>query len=397
MSIPRILIFSHDGRGLGHLRRLSHLGKALQGRASVLFLTGLREASWLVPPSCEFVHVPSRDSLTASRSRQWQREPFIPQGTRHSFSIRNSLIKATVEAFEPDALIVDYLPLGIDEEIAELVFGLHCCKKYYISRGVLGDPTSVKMEVLTPRSVEALRTRFHRIFVMSDPKIVNTIAEYGLDNLLANKVVYTGYAVDPPNQLQIDAVRDTRGIPSDVPWIVCSAGGGKDGEDLIQKCWEISQMFPDAYFDIIAGPRSRLRFSEQFNSGNRVMVRDADIMSLPIIHAAADVVITRGGYNSLMEASIGSAKIIVVPISWDYEQRDHARRLSTYRDLRILHDLHDLDIELEKVMGLGRPLPLDRRAIRLDGAQTTAALILDDLCLEGKENITETPDRSYAL
>ena len=36
-------------------------------------------------------------------------------------------------------------------------------------------------------------------------------------------------------------------MPSDAKWVVCSAGGGKEGEQLIQRCWEIAQIFPDRF------------------------------------------------------------------------------------------------------------------------------------------------------
>lgn len=51
----RILIFVHDGRGLGHLRRLCRLADQLKHDASVLFVTGHRDASYLVPKDCEYI------------------------------------------------------------------------------------------------------------------------------------------------------------------------------------------------------------------------------------------------------------------------------------------------------------------------------------------------------
>ena len=135
----------------------------------MLFTTGLREASWLVPQECEFVHLPNRDSLSRRLSRQWVRPPFLKE-ERRAQSLRPALLRAIVESFEPHALIVDYLPLGIDEELLELVFGLSSCRKYFISRGILGDPAKVRKEVLTPLALDALRTRFDRIIVLCDPR-----------------------------------------------------------------------------------------------------------------------------------------------------------------------------------------------------------------------------------
>jgi predicted glycosyltransferase len=120
MKQPKILIFAHDGRGLGHLRRLARLGKALQGTAAVLFVAGHREASWLIPPECEFVHIPSLDSTDKRRSRQWGRKPFCLAGAGFGRNLRRAIVKACVDEFRPDALIVDYLPLGMFDELEEI-------------------------------------------------------------------------------------------------------------------------------------------------------------------------------------------------------------------------------------------------------------------------------------
>jgi|HubBroStandDraft_1064217.scaffolds.fasta_scaffold00503_10 predicted glycosyltransferase len=399
MTMPRILIFIHDGRGLGHLRRLSILAQRLQGAASVLFLTGLREASWIVPPNCEFIHIPNIDSLESDRSQQWLRDPFLPEGSRHSATIRPRLIRATVEAFEPDALIVDYLPLGRGEELHDIVFGRPECKKYYISRGVLGKPEEVRKDVFTPTCLEALRTKFCRILVMSDPCMVDTVQEYGFDPILASKVTYAGYAVNQPTQAQLQAARRARGISSRDRWVVCSAGGGKSGEQLVQRCWELSRLFPEAYFDIVAGPRARLKLQElDQKSSNRVIVVDANTTNLPIMHAAADVVITRAGYNSLLEASVGAAHIIAVPIPWDYEQQDHVRRLANHRLLHIVEDIDEIDVVLERVINLDSPAPLTSTKIGLTGADIAAHVILQDLLRHpnATNNPTNVPDWSYA-
>jgi predicted glycosyltransferase len=103
------------------------------------------------------------------------------------------------------------------------------------------------------------------------------------------------------------------------------------------------------------------------------------------MHAAADVVVIRGGYNSLLEACVGSANIVVVPIPGDFEQQDHARRLRAYRDLTIIHALGELDQAVEALMTAGPRARLDGSVIQLAGVDIAAKVILDDL-LASKDN-----------
>lgn len=377
---PRVLVFTHDGRGLGHLRRLGRLGSVLQQHASVLFLTGHREASWLVPSECEFIHLPNLDSLDPRRSRQWGRKPFLQNGLSIGRAMRRQIIHSVVETYRPDALVLDYLPLGMDDEMKECVTGLTQCRRYFIVRGILGRPDQVYRTVLTPAALEALREQYHMILVMSDSKIVDIRREYSLEERLADKLVYVGYAAEPISREKIVNARASRKRTKDAKWVVCTAGGGKEGEVLIQRCWELAQIFPECYFDIIVGPRSRLLLeSDVVTDGDRVHVRSSETRELPLLHAAADIVISRGGYNSLIESCMGDAAIIVAPIMTDYEQVQHAIRLAKYRDIEVVDKLSDLDLVLERHLERIDAPPNRLSELNMDGLHIAANVILGDI------------------
>jgi len=380
MSQPRILIFTHDGRGLGHLRRLGRLGKVLQQHSAVLFITGHREASWLVPPECEYIHLPNLDSLDPRRSRQWGRKPFLSDELSVGRALRRDVIYGIIQRFRPDAIILDYLPLGMDEEMREFISGTPECRKYFISRGILGSPDQVYRDVLTPSAVQSLRDAYHMILVMSDSKIADMAQEYSLEAGIVDKIAYVGYAAEPVSSGAIEGIRSRRLLPKDAKWVVCTAGGGKEGELLIQRCWEVAQIFPECYFDIVVGPRSRLMLeSEVWADGNRIHLLPSDDRQLPLMHAAADVVIIRGGYNSLIEACMGEGRIIVVPIMTDYEQVNHAKRLSEFRDIRIVESLSNLDIALDDCLRESS-LPNSRfTELNMDGLHIGADVILSDI------------------
>lgn len=380
MSQPRILVFTHDGRGLGHLRRLGRLGKILQEHASVLFITGHREASWLVPPECEFIHLPNLDSLDPRRSRQWGRVPFLHDGLSVGRTLRRDVISSTIGQFRPNAIILDYLPLGMEEEMLEFITQMPDCRKYFISRGILGSPDQVYRDVLTPSAARALEEIYHMVIVMSDSKIIDMAKEYALSPAIADKTAYVGYAAERLSQGAIDNLRSKRMTDKSGSWVVCTAGGGKEGEFLIERCWEIAQIFPECYFDIVVGPRSRLLLeSDEWCCGSRIHLIPADPRDLPLMHAAADVVVTRGGYNSLLEACMGNGRIIVAPIMTDYEQVNHAKRLSAFRDIRVVEHLGDLDLALEDCLAAHGPAMNRISELNVEGLSIGANVILSDI------------------
>lgn len=89
---------------------------------------------------------------------------------------------------------------------------------------------------------------------------------------------------------------------------------------------------------------------------------------------------------------MGNAAIIVAPISTDYEQVNHARRLSAYRDITVVDHISDLDLALEAILQRKSPVENRLHEIDLNGLQVGASMILADLALHatGLEDNTGT-------
>ena len=388
MMRKRILIFTHDGRGLGHLRRLSRIAKALQKNHSVLMIAGHRAASWIVPPECEFIHLPSLDSVDPKRARRWKRAPFMEGGLEEGLELRRAIVEATIEAFEPDAMILDYLPMGHHEEMFEILSNDTRARKYFVLRGVLDRPEEVSKTIFPRKALWLLEHKYDRIFVACDPKIIDVGGEYDLPSGVRDKLQYVGYVAEPVSARQRKETRSQRGIPEGAKWVVCSAGGGNNGFEMMNTLYELSPSFENVYFDFVLGPRSTVQaIGSQWLLGGRVRVVNEDPY-LGFMHAACDVMVSFGGYNSLVEGITGGAQMIVYPFPGDFEQEEHTQRLSQFRDLTLLRSLPDLPRVLRD--RLSRPgmeeFPL---SLAMDGAVNIAQEIHLDLEAMSKGNSEE--------
>lgn len=336
MLRPRILFCVHDDRGLGHLVRLSRVAAGLERDCACLLVTGHRAASWIVPEGSEFVHIPSLDNLLQGRAAYWGRRPFVdihPDAVCH---LRSQLVLAVVKEFAPDAIIIDHLALGRRGELSAALAYSHA-RKYLLLRGVIDRPAKAMAEVFPPESLKLVDSTFSRILVACDPEICRIETEYlGAHSVMA-KINYVGYVAPTFTTEARKAIRRQRGVGGNGTWIVCSAGGGMESEELIEECRRLAQNFPSVAFDVVYGPRSRRRDRRRLvpRSGNVRVWRACK--RLPLFHAAADVVICRGGYNSLMEVAAGSAKAICIPLSLvdDEEQRIHATRLARWLPVHV--------------------------------------------------------------
>jgi predicted glycosyltransferase len=295
--------------------------------------------------------------------------------------LRRALLEAVFHHFRPEAVILDYLPMGNGEEMFEFLAARTARRNYFVVRGVLADPCTVNQQILNQKGTFLLSSCYDRIFVAADRTIIDIAKEYDLASEIAAKLVYAGYIVDGCEQEEQRTAREQRGVPEGVPWVVCSAGGGKDGEDLIESCHDLTKLFPEAYFDIILGPRSRLFLTGSgLREAPRVRILKDDPL-VPRLHAACDVLISRGGYNSMLEGVVGKPRVLVVPKDGDYEQRSHAERLSKFCAVSVTSK-EELSFELERAVESclkGEPKPDPRKVLDFNGASEIADHIVRDL------------------
>jgi predicted glycosyltransferase len=385
-SQKRAIFFVFDGgSGVGHLRRLACIAKKLQGRFSCIIVTGHRAAAhWFVPEECEYVHLPSWDSLLESKARYWGRKPFIVLDESAAVRLRKAILQGVVDAFGPDVIFVDHLPLGAHEELEDIIKSTRCLK-YFVTRGILNETENLRQFILGGKAHDYLTSYYHKILVASDRKVFDFSSQYNTSPEIRRKTIHTGYVIESVPQDMIKRTREDRGLRNGEAWAVASAGGGQFGEALIEGCLDLARTHRDIAFDIVLGPRSSFLWEDRHTT---VIVKDnlrlhKEAPHMPYLHASADLVISTGGYNSLLETLQGHAKILCFPSRKDRrdEPYRHAQCLKKFVDIQVSTDLSDLPALFERAIGsLGSHERRDRRAeLDFDGAADIEKIVLGDL------------------
>ena len=123
-SDSRVLIYSHDTFGLGHLRRCREIAHSLvenHKHLSVLILSGSPIiGSFDFRARVDFVRVPGVIKLRNGAYTSLNLHIDI----EHTLSMRASIIQHTAEIFDPDVFIVDKEPLGLHGEAVETMRSL---------------------------------------------------------------------------------------------------------------------------------------------------------------------------------------------------------------------------------------------------------------------------------
>ncbi|GLQ06660.1 glycosyltransferase family protein [Sneathiella chinensis] len=312
----RVLIYSHDSFGLGHLRRCRTLAHALveqNPNLSVLILSGSPIiGSFDFKARVDFVRIPGIIKLRNGEYTSLS----LHIDTEQTLAMRSSIIRHTAETFDPDIFIVDKEPFGLRGEVEET---LHMLKEKGTRlvlglRDVLDDPALLVPEWTRKNVMPALKSLYDDIWIFGVEQLYNPLQEINLPADVKRKVTYTGYL--PRNE----QISNEPAILEEIenPYVLITVGGGGDGEVLIDwvlRAYEADERPPmDALFVLgpFMPPETRTSFRERIAQLDNVRaVTFNNHMESLMQHATA--VVAMGGYNTFCEVLSLDKRALIIP------------------------------------------------------------------------------------
>ena len=191
----RVLIYSHDSFGLGHVSRCRTIANALveaDESVSVLILSGSPMiGSYEFHSGIDFVRVPG---VVKQLSGDYD-SANLRVGVEHTMEMRTRIIRDTADIFRPDLFIVDKEPLGLRGEVGP---ALHLLKERGTPlvlglRDVMDDPAALAQEWERKKIVPALRDLYDEIWIYGLPQINKPLTGIDVPPSVRHKMVYTGY------------------------------------------------------------------------------------------------------------------------------------------------------------------------------------------------------------
>lgn len=313
----RILIYSHDSFGLGHLRRCHAIAQSLVARRkglSVLILSGSPIiGSFDFRSRVDFVRIPGVIKLRNGEYSSLSLHIDIGE----ILEMRASIIQHTAKVFNPDLFLVDKEPLGLRGEIHETLRmlkrnGTQCVLGL---RDVMDDPVLLAREWERKQPVPALRDLYDEIWVYGLPQICNPLAGIDLPETVRAKITYTGYLRRDPSENGTAAMSKPQ---FDEPYLLVTTGGGGDGESLIDwvlRAYEVDPEIPHPallVFGPFMAPRRRENFQKRVERLERVKAITFDTHVEDLMRDAAGVV-AMGGYNTFCEILSLDKPALIVP------------------------------------------------------------------------------------
>ena len=390
---PRVLIYSHDSFGLGHLRRCRAIAHAMVGAVdnlTVLILSGSPIiGSFDFRARVDFVRVPGVIKL---RNGEYTSLNLLLD-TDQTMAMRASIIQHTADIFDPDIFLIDKEPLGLRGEVRETIEMLKARGTRIILglRDVMDDPVLLKPEWRRKKVVPALRDLYDEIWVYGLPQVHDPLAEIDVPQSVRRKMVYTGYLERTVPQMP-PAAPLPEGITT--PFVLVTTGGGGDGEALVDwvlKAYE-SPMAPEIPALIVFGPfmqpEAKAEFQERVEKLKSVSAITFDA-HMEALMSAASAVVAMGGYNTFCEILSFDKPALIVPRQMP--RREQLIRASRAQELGLIAMLTEDKAALPDAMATAiRQLMQQRRPSQvvvpglLDGLENVNRLVMMHLA-EGRE------------
>ncbi len=376
----RVLIYSHDTFGLGHLRRCRTIAHALvesNPDMSVLILSGSPIiGSFDFRSRVDFVRIPGVIKLRDGQYNSLN----LPIHIEETLKLRAEIIQHTARIFDPDIFIVDKEPLGLRGEVADTLRMLKArgTKLVLGLRDVMDEPKALEPEWRRKNVMPALRNLYDQIWVYGLPQFCDPLEGIDLPDKVARKIVYTGYlprsSSEPPSEHQLPEITQR-------PFLLVTPGGGGDGEGLIEwvlRAYESSEIVPYPALLVLGPFMQRERRSEFLARVAKLPRIEAITFDAHMEHLVQNAVgvVAMGGYNTFCEILSLNKRAIIVPRKKPrMEQYIRAARAQELGLVRMLEDDESYDASI--MAAALRALPRQR---------LPSEVVIPGL-LEGLENV----------
>ncbi|MFQ6030101.1 MAG: glycosyltransferase family protein [Dehalococcoidia bacterium] len=375
----RVLIYGR-GNGLGHLRRTRNIALAMLDQepdCSILIIADERSTPFFSPvKGIDYLKLPG---AYQDKSYQW-RGTTLDYDRAEFFKLRAALILRTFDEFQPDAVLVDCFPVGPGGDLKPMLDRAahrNSPPRLYFGLRDIMDLSEVTRQGWAGLGAYEYFWHYDGVLIHGCQDIFDTDSYYRLSSVF-RKVIFCNYVAPPlgevPEELAIDEST-----------LLVMGGSGL-------RAFPMEVIFAEAWADIraaiplqallLTGPNMARKDREAIAARSArypYQILEYTKDATPLIRQAA-VVVSLGGYNSLVEILQWGKKALVVPKEEIVMEQD--LRAEVFAERGLVQLLPRVDLKSES---LARELvrlyhaddvPNPANLPSFDGAQRVARVLL---------------------
>ncbi|KAJ6468123.1 membrane-anchored protein [Mycena vitilis] len=320
----RVLMYSHDNFGLGHLRRCRAIAHALVQRfdaIQVLIVSGSAIGdAFDFEDRVEYLQIPSivrmlnDDHATIIRLMSGLYNPPEDTELHKVLQYRVDILLNAAKLFRPTIFYADYSPLGLRGELVPCLEYLKTQTAILVLgfRDVLDSPQKLKSEWGHLKDLDRAAEFYDTVWVFGPSDFYNPLVDLEAPQALHDRLIYTGFL----HRTLPNLVSATNTYPENA--LLITAGGGGDGARLFHQVIDAyacdSTLTHRAILVLgpLMHPAKRQEIHQKAAQHPSLFLIDFEPHLEPIMQSAAGVV-SMGGYNTFCEILSFDKRAIIVP------------------------------------------------------------------------------------
>lgn len=353
---PRIMMYSQDGFGLGHMRRTTSIANQivkLRSDAAILTMADSKLGQFFESSqNHDYVKLPS---ILKAGPGDW-RAVSLPLTFDAVSAMRRELIRGAVLSYRPQVLLVDHMPHGAMGELIPTLEALRATgadtRIVLGLRDILDSPEVVRRRWDVEGAYEAIERYYDAVLVYGKREVFDLADAYGFSDSVRDRIHYTGFVCTPqtPRYTARARAKYISSGDGETKLIVAMAGGGADAYPMMRALLEALPAIAarqKVFLAVITGPfmpADQRRDLESRARGLPARVSMSVNDTLSYIEAA-DLTIAMAGYNTTMEILRSGKRAILIPRRGpSAEQRMRARLFAEHGWVEMI-DPDDLQID----------------------------------------------------
>lgn len=332
----KILIYAHDGVGLGHVAKLSvlaHMFAHFNPDLLIYFMSGYNKIYHFLDDKIPCIQLPSFNKMTFMSLTNPEKRMNMSQ------KIRDNILQSVLLKNEFSYIIIDMFYEGSRSELKYIIPQIKSqypkCKIILTLRGVIFSKESTLRFFKYNQGIEFINTYYHKVVCFCDHRIIDLNKEY-FDSQIMIPIDYLGYIYKPyPLTVKSHSGKN----------IVIDFGGGYLCDDILLKLLNtIYDKLPSSFhLYLILGDYIKDGTIKYISDNYKHLNTLISPSKIDIIKINADLVIGCGGYNVTMDAILNNIPLIVIPKTLDEEAIIHMKRLEQHTTIKVVNNINEID------------------------------------------------------
>ena len=373
---PVVFIYVQHLLGIGHLRRISFLTKALANQQLEVHL--ISGGMPVVGLSLDNVQLHQLPPVRATNALFNVLVDVNNQPINQSWKDRRcEALLALFETIAPNVLITETFPFGRRMMRFELLPLLQRVKQLSNPPLILSSIRDIlqpkKKQQRNQETLEWVDQFYDKVLVHGDDSIATLGTTFPLADKILKKVTYTGYIVDPNTVIDNQTAKNKTEI-------LVSGGGGAASLPLLLTAIKAKPLsnLKDHTWRLLVGhniDENEFKNLQQHAQPGLIIERNRrDFLNLLKTCAVS---VSQAGYNTVMDILRSDARAVVVPYSdsGELEQTIRAKLLQQQERLICVEESALNAKTLADAIDQTALKPITRKQYKMDGANQSAELI----------------------